>query len=214
MGEETTTSRRTSSAVGLLGQPRGTGLSILSGVAAEVDPFVEYDNVAARFGQWRGGRPGALDRWGQAVQPFLPARSVTVGDIGAGTGVFSRAWPGWADAAVVGIEPSAAMLASARSTGVPPRYLFVRGIAEALPVASGRLDIAWVSTAFHHFSDRQHAAYELRRALVDDGVVLMRGLLPDRASEGWWSVFLGYEKNAEFGISLVMPTPRLCRVAC
>jgi SAM-dependent methyltransferase len=163
-------------------------------VAAGVDPFVEYDKVAARFQKWRSGRPGALDRWGQAVQPFLPGRSVTVGDIGAGTGAFSRAWPSWADAAVVGIEPSAAMLASARSAGVPPRCLFMRGVAEALPVGSGTLDIAWISTAFHHFSDRQRAAYELRRALVDDGVVMIRGLLPDRAGEGWWSVFPGYER--------------------
>jgi SAM-dependent methyltransferase len=163
-------------------------------VAAGVDPFVDYDSVAARFGKWRSGRPRALDRWGQAVQPFLPARSVTVGDIGAGTGAFSRAWPGWADATVVGIEPSAAMLASARSAGVPPHCLFIRGVVEALPVASSTLDIAWISTAFHHFSDRQGAAYELRRVVVSDGVVLIRGVLPERASAGWWSAFPGYER--------------------
>jgi SAM-dependent methyltransferase len=165
-------------------------------VTDRVSPFVDYDRVAHRFARWRAGSPDLTTSWGQAVQPFLPDRTLTVGDIGAGTGVFTRAWATWADVRfVIGVDPSAKMLAEASSDRGVESVRYLRGRAESLPLADASLDVAWISTAFHHFADSSQAVSELRRVIVDNGVVLLRGLLRDRIPRGsWFSVFPGHER--------------------
>jgi SAM-dependent methyltransferase len=98
---------------------------------------------------------------------------------------------------VIGVEPSANMLAEARSEGIRD-VGYLRGRAEALPLTDASLDVAWISTAFHHFVDPAQAVRELRRVTVDDGVVLLRSLVRDRIPEGaWFSVFPGHERALE-----------------
>jgi hypothetical protein len=48
-----------------------------------------------------------LDRWGNAVRPYLRPGPLRVADVG--TGIFAKAWPAWSTATVVAVEPSAAM---------------------------------------------------------------------------------------------------------
>jgi SAM-dependent methyltransferase len=71
---------------------------------------------------------------------------------------------------------------------------YVRGVAEALPLADGSVDVAWVSTAFHHFADRQRAAAEMARVLASDGCAFLRGVVRDLTPVPWLDVFPGREK--------------------
>jgi ubiquinone/menaquinone biosynthesis C-methylase UbiE len=64
------------------------------------------------------------------------------------------------------------MLGSAAST--PRAHVsYVRGVAEALPFADRSVDVAWMSTVFHHLADRRGAAHEMVRVLSEDGRVLL-----------------------------------------
>ena len=109
--------------------------------------------------------------------PYLPTGPVRVADVGAGTGIFAAAWPRWADVTVVAVEPAAAMAA-----------------AGALPVRDGCVDVAWVSTALHHFADVDRAVREFGRVLGPDGRVLVRTHAPGRSEITWVDQFPGRAK--------------------
>jgi ubiquinone/menaquinone biosynthesis C-methylase UbiE len=143
-------------------------------------PFVDYQRVAARYEVNRAVPAEVLERWGSAVQDHLPGRPFTVLDLGAGTGLFSRVWRRWGAASVVAVEPSEAMgrTALANDRTVP----FVRGVAEAIPLRSGCIDVVWISTAVHHFRDLGQAVTELARILRPGGTVLVRGYVPGRTA--------------------------------
>lgn len=152
--------------------------------------LVDYDRVADLYKVGRAMPDEALDRWGRAVRPHVPAGGqVRVADVGAGTGVFAAAWPAWGASEVVAVEVSAAMADHGR--GVAP---YVRGVAEALPLAAGSIEVVWVSTAFHHFADKAAAVAEIDRVLAPDGVVLIRTFLAERARQSYFRLFPGIDK--------------------
>lgn len=151
--------------------------------------YVDYQRVAARYQAGRALPDAVLDRWGAAVRPHLPARPLRVADVGAGTGIFAAAWPRWSATTVVAIEPAEEMIRAG-----DPTVGYVRGLAEELPLASGSVDVAWLSTTLHHFFDRGQAVAELGRMLRDDGRVLVRTLLPERTPRHWFEVFPGRSK--------------------
>jgi ubiquinone/menaquinone biosynthesis C-methylase UbiE len=93
---------------------------------------------------------------------------------------------------VVAVEPSAAM---AGAGGVDdPDVMFVLGTAEALPLRDGSADIAWVSTALHHFADVHQALRELARVLGPGRRVLVRTYAPDRTEITWLDELPGRDK--------------------
>jgi ubiquinone/menaquinone biosynthesis C-methylase UbiE len=145
--------------------------------------YVDYQRVASRYQQGRSLAADVLERWGDAVKAYLPAGPIRVADVGAGTGIFAAAWPRWTDATVVAVEPSAAM---AGAGGVDdPDVTFVLGTAEALPLRDGSVDVAWVSTALHHFADVHLALRELARVLGPGRRVLVRTYAPGRTEITW-----------------------------
>ena len=151
--------------------------------ASRSQDYVDYERVATRYQEGRSLGADVLERWGDAVRPYLPEGPVRVADVGAGTGIFAAAWPGWADATVVAVEPSVAM---AGAGGVDdPDVTFVLGIAEALPLRDGSADVAWVSTALHHFADVHQAVRELARILGAGRRVLVRTYAPGSTEITW-----------------------------
>ena len=152
-------------------------------------PYVDYDRVAERYREGRSLPVGVVGRWRDAVVPHIPPGPIAVADVGAGSGMFAAAWTEWADARAVGVEPSVAMVAR-RAAGVP----YVRAVAEQLPLATGSVDVVWVSTALHHFGDQQRAAAEMARVLAPAGRVFVRTHLPERSALEWFDVFPGREK--------------------
>lgn len=152
--------------------------------------LVDYDQVADLYKVGRAMPDEALDRWGAAVRPHLPAGGrVRVADVGAGTGIFAGTWAAWGASGVAAVEVSAAMAAHGRSAAP-----YVLGVAEALPLAGDSVDVAWMSTAFHHFADKAAAVTEIDRVLAPDGVVLIRTFLAERARQSYFRVFPGIDK--------------------
>jgi SAM-dependent methyltransferase len=78
--------------------------------------------------------------------------------------------------------------------GAGGRVAVVAGTAEHLPLASGAMDVAWLSAVVHHLVDLDAAAAEVRRVLRPGGRVLVRGLFSDRGRVSWLDPFPGAER--------------------
>lgn len=136
--------------------------------------MTRYDAVEA--GSYRVAREisiKGLSSWRDAVAPyFVPGRTVL--DLGAGTGLFVRAFTEWfPDVSVVAVEPSADMRSA---SGLP----MLTGDACAIPVPDASVDVVWMSTVVHHVRDLAAAGVELRRVLRPGGVVVLRSLFRER----------------------------------
>ena len=168
--------------------------------------------VAHRYAHGRDLSDAVLDRWQAAVDQFAPPRTGDrVVDVGAGTGIFTRAWSRWRQCAVVAVEPSLAMRAQLIDAGVPDGAHVVGGRGEALPIRSGSVTIAWLSAVVHHLDSLDACGRELRRILTDDGVVLIRGLFAEspaplglRFLPGWERAVSSYPSIA--GIERTLAT--------
>jgi SAM-dependent methyltransferase len=163
-------------------------------------PALDYTASAAAFRRRRTLPAGVLEAWRRAVLGRLPSPPVDrVLDVGSGTGQFSGPLARWTGAAVTALEPSAAMRAEAASgaaadaaAGAAVRS--VAGRAEALPVAAGTVDLAWLSTVVHQFDDLATAVAELRRVLRPGGRALVRGYVADQGPIGLLGHFPGIER--------------------
>ncbi|HET7072585.1 MAG TPA: class I SAM-dependent methyltransferase [Mycobacterium sp.] len=101
----------------------------------------------------------------QAVDWLVPSGCDVAVDVGAGTGLFTRALAGKA-AHVIAVEPDARMRAvlSARSSGVR----VVEGHGESIPLPDASADALFVSSAWH-WMDPERAVPEIGRVLRDGG---------------------------------------------
>jgi SAM-dependent methyltransferase len=96
-------------------------------------------------------------------------------DLGAGTGMWARAFTDWYDGIdVVAVDPAEAM----RARCPHPRVL--AGDAADIPLPDRSVDAAWLSTVIHHVPDLAAAARELRRVLRPGGPVLIRSAFAGR----------------------------------
>jgi SAM-dependent methyltransferase len=100
-------------------------------------------------------------------------------DVGAGMGaaVFIAAGLVGPEGRVLAVEPTPFMrrvLAARRRTNRHGRRIEVLdGIAERLPVSTGRVDVAWAVNVMHHISDLDAAMTELRRVAAPGGRVVL-----------------------------------------
>jgi SAM-dependent methyltransferase len=118
-----------------------------------------FGGIADDYDRLRSGpAPAALD-W------LLPARRDVVVDLGAGTGLLTRALAGRANR-VIAVEPDARMRAvlAARSPGAE----VLAGRGEAIPLPDAIADAVLVSSAWH-WMDAGRAAREVARILRDGG---------------------------------------------
>lgn len=133
-----------------------------------------YDAVeAASYRVAREISPAGLSSWREVLSPyFLPGRSVL--DLGAGTGLFVRAFGAWfPEVSVVAVEPSADMRAASG-------LAMLAGDAASVPLPDASVDVVWMSTVVHHVPDLAAAGVELRRVLRPGGVVVLRSLFRER----------------------------------
>ena len=136
--------------------------------------MTRYDAVeAASYRVAREVSLTGLSSWRDAVAPyFLPGRTVL--DLGAGTGLFVRAFGAWfPDVRVVAVEPSADMRSASGLS-------MLTGDAESVPLPDASVDVVWMSTVVHHVRDLPAAGAELRRVLRPGGVVVLRSLFRER----------------------------------
>jgi SAM-dependent methyltransferase len=131
----------------------------LTAVATSAERSMSFGSIADDYDRLRPGpAPAALD-W------LLPARRDVVIDVGAGTGLLSRALASQAGH-VIAVEPDERMCAvlAARSPGVE----VLAGRGEAIPLPDASADAVLISSAWH-WMDGGLAAREVARVLRDGG---------------------------------------------
>ena len=139
--------------------------------------MTDYDktDIPAGYDRARDHGPEMLDLWLRTLASYREGRSTTrILDLGCGTGRFTEPLAAHFDAEVIGLDPSAKMLAVAREKQRDKLVYYCRGNAEAVPLRSRSVDVVFMSMSLHHFSDAHRAVRECRRVLHDDGSVFVR----------------------------------------
>ncbi|MGH7859901.1 MAG: class I SAM-dependent methyltransferase, partial [Candidatus Binatia bacterium] len=158
---------------------------------------VNYDKQSALYDKGRSLPPEAIAVWMATARRHIGDDPQRILDLGSGTGRFSAPLAGALDALVIAVEPSGGMRTQAAGKPHPHVHL-TAGAAEAIPLAAGCCDAAWLSNVMHHFDDIELAARELRRVIVDDGPVLIRGAFADRGPiPTLYRFFPGTERSIE-----------------
>jgi SAM-dependent methyltransferase len=147
---------------------------------------VRYDQVEVGrdFDAVRDRRRDGQEIWCARAAAYLPdPPPVAIVDVGAGTGIWSRALAERFGTRVHAVEPSAGMRARAVEARAHPLVTYHEGTCESLPLADGSVGAAWLSTVIHQFPDLGAAARELRRVVEPGGTVLVRSSFPGRHDE-------------------------------
>jgi ubiquinone/menaquinone biosynthesis C-methylase UbiE len=145
--------------------------------------ITDYDSIAGGYDrryqihEYAGVRAALLD--------FAGGSSAVV-EVGCGTGHWLQTLQAHAERSrrLAGVEPSAEMIARARTTA--PDAALVRARAEALPWQDAAFDRVYCVNALHHFSDRARFFAEARRILKPGGAVLTIGKDPHAERDNWW----------------------------
>jgi len=118
-----------------------------------------------------------VGRWSRLVaRAFLTWLTAPTGgrwlDVGCGTGALSETiLAGAAPREVVGIDPSAEFVATARARVADARVRFEIADAMALPVAAGAFDAVVAGLVLNHVPDPKQAVAEMARATRPGGLV-------------------------------------------
>ncbi len=135
--------------------------------------MVDYDQTPLPdvYRQARALSDDALAIWETALAAILPpGLAVTrVVDVGCGTARFVPLLRRLFGAPVVGVDPSLRMLAEREGAD----GLFVAGHAEAIPLADGSFDLAFLSMVYHHLRPAL-ALPELGRIVRAGGHAIVR----------------------------------------
>jgi ArsR family transcriptional regulator len=109
--------------------------------------------------------------------------SLTVGDLGCGTGQLSETVAAHVHR-VIAVDASDDMLTAARARlGRLPNVDLRKGDLEALPIPAGELDAAVMSLVLHYSPDPARALAEVARVLQPGGRVLIVDMLPHEHGE-------------------------------
>ena len=138
---------------------------------------MNYDltDIPAAYDRGRDLEPATLALWMRTLQAHLPADAVKrILDLGCGTGRFSEPLSRHFATEVIGVDPSAKMLARAVEKRRERRGRYVRGAAEMVPLSSHSVGVVFMSMSFHHFPDPNVAARECGRVLRDNGRIFVR----------------------------------------
>ncbi len=123
------------------------------------------------------------------MQDTIQTQPGAVLDVGCGTGRLLRAiHERWPQAELMGIDPTAGMLDTARQ--LTPDATFQTGFAEALSVADASVDVAASTLSFHHWSDQAAGLKEIARVLRPQGYFFLAdAVLPAWLAWFPWSHF-------------------------
>lgn len=140
--------------------------------------MTNYDHVAHSGDYARRYESGRYARTEQRVHAFVSGAERVL-ELGCGTGHWLSVLAG---RRVVGVDPSAGMLAEARVKAPSAQLVLAR--AEALPFADASFDRVLIVNALHHFVDPAAVLRALPRVLCA-GAVMIIGLDPSNGSDRW-----------------------------
>jgi SAM-dependent methyltransferase len=144
---------------------------------------VDYDRMAADYLEGRVLPAAGMERWRDAIAPWLPAGAGgPVLDLGAGTGQFAAAIAGWFGVEVVAVEPSDGMRRAARAFA-HPAVVWVGGGPSGCRCGTKPVDWPGCRPWSTISTTLDTAAAELRRVLRPGGPVLVRQAFPGRMGE-------------------------------
>jgi ArsR family transcriptional regulator len=154
---------------------------------------------ASASGQWDHLRTGLFgDRFHLHAMLSLIDPSLTVGDLGCGTGQVSELVAPHV-ASVVAVDGSTDMVQAAKRRLKGLHQVDVRrGDMEALPIDDGMLDVAIVALVLHHVPEPARALAEMHRVLKSRGRALIVDMLPhDRVEyqQNMGHVWLGFSEK-------------------
>ena len=145
---------------------------------------VDYDSQAVAYEAGRGVPLSSLFPWRKPIERTIPRGTSPIIDLGAGTGIWTRALSVWfTDARILAVEPSKGMQAVGIDAGLPAGAVYVNACAEALPLRDRSCRAAWLSTVVHHLTDLRACARELRRVLRAGSPAMIRNTFPGRQDE-------------------------------
>ncbi|TFK55032.1 S-adenosyl-L-methionine-dependent methyltransferase [Heliocybe sulcata] len=124
------------------------------------------------------------------IRQEVQASSVNIVEIGAGTGIATRALlahPDWSQsvARLRAVEPSEGMRDVFSKTVKDDRVSIADGTFDTTGVEDGWADLVLVAQAFHWCPDFNVAAAEFARILKPTGIVALIWNLEDRDAAGW-----------------------------
>lgn len=149
----------------------------IDGAEFWIGTVTDYDttDIPAGYDRARDHGPENLNLWMRVVAEHLDVPKLCrILDLGCGTGRFTEGLAAQFNAEVIGLDPSAKMVESARQKLRDDRVRYCRGRAEAIPVSAGSVDLLFMSMSFHHFAEPIVATRECRRVLRHDGTVMLR----------------------------------------
>jgi len=144
-----------------------------------------FDSVAETYDAYRPDYPGQLfDVIESALgQPLLRAEVL---DVGAGTGIATRALAG-RGSRVVAVDPGPVVLRLLRSRSTS-RVRVVVGDGNELPLGSGVFDLVTYGQSFH-WTDPARSVPEAARVLHDRGILAVFWNLLQADEAPWWQRF-------------------------
>ena len=147
-------------------------------------------DAAGRYDSARALPDETMALWMSELKRLvLPEAFRRVLDLGGGTGRFAPPIQRTYGCPVIVLDPSAAMLQQGSVLG-PAGVSWVCGAAERIPLATGSVDLVWMSQVFHHLEDKLRAFAEIRRVLNPAGYLVVRnGTHESEAAIGWIECF-------------------------
>jgi ubiquinone/menaquinone biosynthesis C-methylase UbiE len=131
--------------------------------------------------------PDALQTWMDAFAGHLPeSRPLAWLDLGSGSGRMAPSLASAFGGPVHGVEPSDKMRAQALGHARHPAVTYAAGSAEHIPLPDASCDAALLFYVWHHVSDHEAAALELRRVVKPGGRLFVNTNFSDLMPYVWW----------------------------
>jgi SAM-dependent methyltransferase len=129
----------------------------------------DYEGHDYRTRFWGQGREYEDRAERIALRRLLPPNGQRLAEIGAGFGRLADLYHGYQQ--VILLDPARSLLLEAREMlGQDPRFLYVRGDANNLPLADGACDTLVMVRVMHHLPEVPRALGELARSLCSGGI--------------------------------------------